>query len=210
MLRDAGAANVTHTTDPFQVARCIGRTGTLILLDADAGQKRLSGHAGVNAVESDATRRCWRSVRAVIQSARVKSRGQGFHQQAFDVEEVLTRIRNMLEIRLLHEDARSAANSLETSRGNPLTGLGNRRLLTAHFGGDGQCAPHQERDGSRLPRSRRLQRSTTPRPRSGDALSSRLRGARIGGARRRHVTGASAAMFMIALWHVATRATSPS
>jgi len=37
----------------------------------------------------------------------------------------------MLEIRLLHEDARSAANSLEIlAQQDPLTGLGNRRLLT--------------------------------------------------------------------------------
>jgi diguanylate cyclase (GGDEF)-like protein len=49
----------------------------------------------------------------------------------FDVEEVLTRVSNMLEIRLLHEGARSAATTHEIlAKQDPLTGLGNRRLLT--------------------------------------------------------------------------------
>jgi diguanylate cyclase (GGDEF)-like protein len=49
----------------------------------------------------------------------------------FDPEEVLTRVRNMLEIRLLHDGFRSAATTNEIlAQQDPLTGLGNRRLLT--------------------------------------------------------------------------------
>jgi len=134
MLRDAGYINVTHTTDPFQVcALHRAHRYTLILLDMQMpGKSGFQVMQELNAVESDG----YAPVLAITAEPSykvhaLKAGARDFISKPFDVEEVLTRIRNMLEIRLLHEDARSAANSLEIlAQQDPLTGLGNRRLLT--------------------------------------------------------------------------------
>ena len=134
MLRDAGYTNVTHTTDPFQVcALHRAHRYTLILLDMQMpGKSGFQVMQELNAVESDG----YAPVLAITAEPSykvhaLKAGARDFISKPFDVEEVLTRIRNMLEIRLLHEDARSAANSLEIlAQQDPLTGLGNRRLLT--------------------------------------------------------------------------------
>lgn len=53
-----------------------------------------------------------------------------FISKPFDLTEVLMRVRNMLEVRLLHEAARTHARMLESlALTDPLTGLANRRLL---------------------------------------------------------------------------------
>jgi len=134
MLRDAGYINVTHTTDPFQVcALHRAHRYTLILLDMQMpGKSGFQVMHELNAVESEG----YAPVLAITAEPSykvhaLKAGARDFISKPFDVEEVLTRIRNMLEIRLLHEDARSAANSLEIlAQQDPLTGLGNRRLLT--------------------------------------------------------------------------------
>jgi two-component system, cell cycle response regulator len=54
-----------------------------------------------------------------------------FISKPFDLAEVLMRVHNMLEVRLLHEAARSHGKMLESlALKDPLTGLANRRLLT--------------------------------------------------------------------------------
>jgi diguanylate cyclase (GGDEF)-like protein len=54
-----------------------------------------------------------------------------FVSKPFDLAEVLMRVRNMLEVRLLHEAARTHGKILESlALKDPLTGLANRRLLT--------------------------------------------------------------------------------
>ena len=134
MLRDAGYINVTHTTDPFQVcALHRAHRYTLILLDMQMpGKSGFQVMHELNAVESEG----YAPVLAITAEPSykvhaLKAGARDFISKPFDVEEVLTRIRNMVEIRLLHEDARSAANSLEIlAQQDPLTGLGNRRLLT--------------------------------------------------------------------------------
>jgi diguanylate cyclase (GGDEF)-like protein len=53
-----------------------------------------------------------------------------FISKPFDLAEVLMRVRNMLEVRLLHEAARNQGKMLESlALKDPLTGLANRRLL---------------------------------------------------------------------------------
>jgi two-component system cell cycle response regulator len=53
-----------------------------------------------------------------------------FVSKPFDLAEVLMRVRNMLEVRLLHEAARTHGKILESlALKDPLTGLANRRLL---------------------------------------------------------------------------------
>jgi len=54
-----------------------------------------------------------------------------FVSKPFDLAEVLMRVHNMLEVRLLHEAARNHGKMLEClALNDPLTGLANRRLLT--------------------------------------------------------------------------------
>jgi diguanylate cyclase (GGDEF)-like protein len=53
-----------------------------------------------------------------------------FVSKPFDWDEVLVRVHNMLEVRLLHDQAREHAKLLESmALEDPLTGLANRRLL---------------------------------------------------------------------------------
>ena len=53
-----------------------------------------------------------------------------FISKPFDVPELLLRVRNMLEVRLLHEATRDHGKTLESlALTDPLTGLANRRLL---------------------------------------------------------------------------------
>jgi diguanylate cyclase (GGDEF)-like protein len=53
-----------------------------------------------------------------------------FISKPFDLAEVLVRVHNMLEVRLLHEKARNQSRLLEAlALNDPLTGLANRRLL---------------------------------------------------------------------------------
>ena len=134
MLRDAGYINVTHTTDPFQVcALHRAHRYTLILLDMQMpGKSGFQVMHELNAVESEG----YAPVLAITAEPSykvhaLKACARDFISLPFEVEEVLTRLLNMVEISLLHEDARSAANSLEIlAQQDPLTGLGNRRLLT--------------------------------------------------------------------------------
>ncbi len=54
-----------------------------------------------------------------------------FVSKPFDLSEVLMRVHNMLEVRLLHEEARDHGKMLEAlALQDPLTGLANRRLLS--------------------------------------------------------------------------------
>jgi two-component system, cell cycle response regulator len=61
----------------------------------------------------------------------LRSGAKDFVSKPFDLAEVLMRVRNMLEVRLLHEEARNHSRLLESlALQDPLTGLANRRLLT--------------------------------------------------------------------------------
>jgi two-component system cell cycle response regulator len=60
----------------------------------------------------------------------LQSGARDFVSKPFDLAEVLMRVRNLLEVRLLHEAARTHAAILESlALRDPLTGLANRRLL---------------------------------------------------------------------------------
>lgn len=134
MLRDAGYTHVTQTTDPFEVCE-LHRANRykLILLDLQMpGMNGFQVMKELNAIESDG----YTPVLAITAEPSyklhaLKAGAKDFISKPFDVDEVLTRIHNMIEIRLLHEDAREAAHTLEIlSQQDPLTGLANRRLLT--------------------------------------------------------------------------------
>src|SRR4051812_9066407 len=134
MLRDAGYTQVSHTTDPFEVCGLHRENRyKLILLDL-----QMPGMNGFQVMKELNTIECEGYTPVLALTAEpayklhaLKAGAKDFISKPFDVEEALTRIRNMLEIRLLHEDARTAANTLEVlAQQDPLTGLANRRLLT--------------------------------------------------------------------------------
>jgi two-component system cell cycle response regulator len=134
ILERAGHTDVTSTTNPYEVCD-LHRTNhyQVILLDLQMpGMDGFQVMKDLNAIESDG----YIPVLAITAEPAyklpaLKAGAKDFISKPFDVEEVLTRVHNMLEIRLLHEGARSAAITHEIlAQQDPLTGLGNRRLLT--------------------------------------------------------------------------------
>ena len=133
ILTRAGYTDVTCTTNPYEVCE-LHRLNSynVILLDMQmSGMNGFQVMKELNAIERDD----YVPVLAItVESAykvpALKAGAKDFICKPFEVEEVVTRVRNMLEIRLLHEDARKAAATNEIlAQQDPLTGLGNRRLL---------------------------------------------------------------------------------
>lgn len=134
MLEQAGHTDVTYTTNPYEVCE-LHRTNQykVILLDLqvpgmygfqvmkDLNTIDLDGYIPLIAISDE----------PAYKLPALKAGAKDFICKPYDVEEVLTQVRNMLEIRLLHEGARNAAITHEMlAQQDPLTGLGNRRLLT--------------------------------------------------------------------------------
>jgi diguanylate cyclase (GGDEF)-like protein len=133
MLRGAGYARITSTRDPHAVC-ALHRDNRydLILLDL-----RMPGMDGfqvmerLKAIETDS----YLPVLAVTAEPAHKLRAlrsgaKDFVSKPFDLAEVLMRVHNMLEVRLLHEASRNYGKMLEAlALNDPLTGLANRRLL---------------------------------------------------------------------------------
>lgn len=133
MLGGAGYAAVTSTTDPREVC-ALHRANDydLILLDLempgrdgfqvmdDLKELDADGYLPVLAVTANPEHK----LRALYGGAR------DFISKPFDLSEVLMRVRNILEVRLLHAADRDHAKHLQAMALNdPLTGLANRRLL---------------------------------------------------------------------------------
>lgn len=134
MLRGAGYVSVTSTTHPDEVAELHRQNGyDLILLDL-----QMPGMDGFQVMQSlkEIETEGYLPVLAVTAEPAHKLRAlQGgakdFISKPFDLAEVLMRVRNMLEVRLLHEAALNHGKMLEAlALNDPLTGLANRRLLT--------------------------------------------------------------------------------
>src|SRR4051812_20025218 len=134
MLVEAGYTQVTGTTDPFQVCELHREHRyKLILLDLQMpGMNGFDVMKELNGIEAgDYVPVLAITAEPAFKVHALKAGAKDFISKPFDVEEVLTRIRNMLEIRLLHEEVREAATTLEIlAQQDPLTGLANRRLLT--------------------------------------------------------------------------------
>jgi two-component system, cell cycle response regulator len=132
-LRNAGYASITATTDPGQVCQLHRENRyDLILLDLMMpGTDGFQVMQGLKEVEPDG----YMPVLAVTAHPGHKLRAlqcgaKDFVSKPFDLAEVLMRVRNMLEVRLLHEAARTHGKILESlALKDPLTGLANRRLL---------------------------------------------------------------------------------
>jgi diguanylate cyclase (GGDEF)-like protein/putative nucleotidyltransferase with HDIG domain len=134
MLRDAGYVCITSTRDPRAVCALHSENHyDLILLDLRMpGMDGFQVMAGLKEIERDG----YLPVLAVTAEPAHKVRAlqsgaKDFVSKPLDLAEVLMRVRNLLEVRLLHEAAKDYGKMLESlALNDPLTGLANRRLLT--------------------------------------------------------------------------------
>jgi diguanylate cyclase (GGDEF)-like protein len=134
MLRNAGYARITSTMDPRSVCALHRENHyDLILLDLwMPGMDGFQVMEGLKEIETDD----YLPVLAVTADPAHKLRAlqsgaKDFVSKPLDLAEVLMRVHNMLEVRLLHEVARNYSKMLESlALNDPLTGLANRRLLS--------------------------------------------------------------------------------
>ena len=133
MLRGAGYTRITRTMDPRAVC-ALHRDNHYDLIVLDLQMPGMDGFEvmeGLKVVETHG----YLSVLAVTAQPAHKLRAlQGgakdFVSKPFDLAELLMRVHNMLEVRLLHEAARTHGEMLESlALHDQLTGLANRRLL---------------------------------------------------------------------------------
>jgi two-component system cell cycle response regulator len=132
ILQHAGYAHVYTTTDPHQVFAVHSHDRyDLIVLDLQMpGMDGFEVMEALKEIEKD-----YLPVLAVTGEPGHKLRAlqagaKDFVSKPFDWDEVLMRVHNMLEVRLLHDQAREHAKLLESlALQDPLTGLANRRLL---------------------------------------------------------------------------------
>jgi diguanylate cyclase (GGDEF)-like protein len=132
-LRGAGYASVASTTKPDAVCELHRKNAyDLILLDLEMpGMDGFEVMEGLKTIETDG----YLPVLAVTAHPAHKLRAlqcgaKDFVTKPFDLAEVLMRVRNMLEVRLLNQEARSQSKALEAlALNDPLTGLANRRLF---------------------------------------------------------------------------------
>ena len=133
MLRGAGYVSVTSTKDPNEVCELHrkNRYGLILLDLLMPGMDGFQVMEGLKELESDSylpvlviTAEPDHKLRAL------KAGAKDFVSKPFDLAEVLMRVHNMLEVRLLHEASRNHGKMLESlALHDPLTGLANRRLL---------------------------------------------------------------------------------
>ena len=132
-LRGAGYVSIASSMNPAEVCKLhLANRYDLILLDLQMpGTDGFQVMEGLKEIESTG----YVPVLAVTAQPAHKLRAlqsgaKDFISKPFDLAEVLLRVHNMLEVRLLHEMARDHARTLEAlALYDPLTGLANRRLL---------------------------------------------------------------------------------
>ena len=133
LLRHAGYSRVTTTTDPRVVSGMHAQNRyDLIVLDLQ--MPGMDGFQVMEALKRDSSD-AYLPVLAVTgqpghKVSALQAGAKDFVSKPFDWDEVLMRVHNMLEVRLLHDAAREQARMLESmALQDPLTGLANRRLL---------------------------------------------------------------------------------
>src|ERR1041385_5529057 len=133
LLRGAGYARIASTMDPKAVC-ALHRDNHYDLILLDLQMPGMDGFAvmeGLKAVEPDG----YIPVLAITAQPGHKRRAleagaRDFVSKPFDLAEVLLRVHNLLEVRLLHEAARHHAETLQSlALHDQLTGLAHRRLL---------------------------------------------------------------------------------
>jgi len=134
MLREAGYGAVTFTTNPSEVGELHRKNRyDLILLDLEMPE--VNGFDVMEELRTIETDAYPPVIAMTIQPSyklhALKAGAKDFIAKPFDLDEALARIRNMLEVRLLHGEARNTARALESmALHDALTGVANRHLLT--------------------------------------------------------------------------------
>ncbi len=135
LLRSAGYTDITYTTSPLKVFQLHDDMRyNLIVLDLQMpGMNGFQVMNDLSKLETDAYLPVLAiSAEPAYKVHALKAGARDFIAKPFDVDELLMRIHNLVQVRLLHEEACDAATTLEIlAQHDPLTGLGNRRLLTA-------------------------------------------------------------------------------
>jgi two-component system, cell cycle response regulator len=208
-LRGAGYDSVTSTMNPGEVCE-LHRTNRydLILLDLMMpGTDGFQIMEGLKAIETDG----YLPVLAVTAQPAHKLRAlrcgaRDFVSKPFDLAEVLMRVHNMLEVRLLHGEARTHARMLESlALTDPLTGLANRRLLAERMA---MALIHARRNTTTmavvyLDLDGFKQVNTTLGHAAGDALLNMVAGRLVATVREEDtVARLGGDEFIIALWHL--------
>jgi len=209
MLRDAGYVSVSSTMDPCEVCE-LHRNNRydLILLDLEMpGVDGFQVMEELKKIETDGylpvlviTAQPDHKLRALRAGAK------DFVSKPFDLAEVLMRVHNMLEVRLLHEEARNHGKMLESlALKDPLTGLANRRLLAermsmvlvhARRNKNSMAAVYLDLDGFK-------QINDTLGHGTGDVLLKMVGGRMVAAVREEDtVARLGGDEFMIVLWHV--------
>ena len=133
MLGSAGYTCVTSTMDPQEVCELhrLNRYD-LILLDL-----HMPGHDGYAVLEGLKALETGSYAPVLVITAHpghklsaLQAGARDFVSKPLNMPEILMRVRNLLEVRLLHETARDEAAQMESlALQDPLTGLANRRLM---------------------------------------------------------------------------------
>ena len=133
MLRGAGYGSITSTMDPREACELHRKNRyDLILLDLQMpGMDGFQLMDVLNKIEpNDYLPVLVISAHPGHKLRALQAGAKDFVSKPFDLAELLLRVHNMLEVRLLHEEARNYGKKLETlALNDPLTGLANRRLL---------------------------------------------------------------------------------
>ena len=133
LLHSGGYIAVTSTTDPGEVCALHAKNSyDLILLDVE--MPNMDGFQVMEGLKKIETEGYLPVLAVTAQPAHklraLQSGAKDFISKPFDLAEVLMRVHNMLEVRLLHEATRNHGKMLEAlALTDPLTGLANRRLL---------------------------------------------------------------------------------
>ena len=133
MLRGAGYDSIASTINPGEVCGLHRKHGyDLILIDLNMpDMDGFQVMEGLKEIETES----YLPVLAITAQPdhklrALKTGARDFISKPFDQAEVLMRVHNMLEVRLLHQAARNHGKLLESlALHDPLTGLANRRLL---------------------------------------------------------------------------------
>jgi len=133
ILEGAGYTSVTATTEPSEVAGLHEEHHyDLILLDL-----QMPGMDGFMVMEALQDIEPGNYLSVIVITAHddhklkaLKAGARDFISKPFDIDEVLLRVNNILEMRISHTDALQQSQKMATlALKDPLTGLANRRLL---------------------------------------------------------------------------------